>query len=364
MWLALAASLAATAGTVPVSLPPGVDVAAWTEPFAAAGLELGPSADSVPRATIVGVGMRWRLTVVDRAGVGHQVIVSPPTTPAERSDLAWLVASLVRPTVALGALPPLPARPASPPPLRPPTTPIDVPAGSAKSAPTPVPPTPAEPEAPEVVSTTPESPLLEPPSPPTAYVEFPPDSLGLLPPHLPADARRVTTTGVWGRAGGGVGLRDGGAFAPGLEIGIGPAIGVTRLGVSVAWTAPAPIAAAGPRRRVASVDTLLGGWWTPQTGALLGIAVAWSERTWSDEGAAIARDGLPLLALEAGGAIPLRPGWRLLPTLRLQQDLAPTQLVVDGAPIGRLPPTTVTVRIGIDATTTDPFAPVGTLDGR
>ncbi len=374
----------ALAWAFPVALPTGEDAEAWALPLAAAGLHVG-SAETGPHATMEAAGVRWRVTVRDSRGIAHQVVVTPPRSALERADVAWLVASLGRPTVSATALPDLPplpgplARPSevAPPPVSPP--PLSPAVAAAPDVRAPEPPTapstpaladgaPQSPPAPESepVATTPASPVdPEEPAPPAPVppLELPPaDVLGVMRPP-PADTRRVTPTGLWGRAAVALGLRDE-AAAPAAEVAFGPGIGVVRLGLVGAMTAPLALAPAGPERRLRSVDVLAGGWWTPRTGALLGVAAGWSERTWSDGRTLVARDGLPVLAVDAGGALPLGRGVRLLPVLRLQQELATTSLVVDAEPIGTLSPTTVTVRIGIDVTTMDPFSPLDTPTGR
>ena len=352
-WLTAAAALA-----FPVSLPTGESRGAWTAALEEAGLQVGPAA-LPPHATIAAVGTRWRVTVVDARGVAHQVIVTPADTDAARSDLGWLMVSLARPTRldGLPELPPLPPpapasrapepqqAPAPAPPVQQPTTaaqpkpvPVDVPPGMVETLP--------------VTTET----LLAEALPEVPAEELPPDDLlgVFLPPSV--DTRRQTSTGIWGRASLFIGLRDE-AAAPGAELAVGPAIGVVRVGFTGSWTAPTNVVAAGAGRRVRTIEGLIGTWWTPQTGALLGLSAGWSERTWSDERTLVARDGLPVLAVDAGGALSLGGGWRILPALRLQQDLATTTLTVDGAPVGRLAPTTVTLRVGLDGGTLDPSAP-------
>ena len=364
MLLFVATALAAA----PVSLPAGEQAASWVDALARSDLEVG-EADRGPRARVVARGVRWQVTVIDSAGLAHQVVVEPAHDEASREDLGVLIRSLLRPSLAVGGLPPLPTVPPPEPPAvpapEPPPPPLAPVVTSQAGEPTPDPPStpePFHPSPPEPAEAVPVV-IAEPvPEEPVAPVEPPvdpseldvPDVLGILTPP-PAEApRRRLETGVWARAGVAAGMRDQAQIAPAAEVAVGPSLGRVRLGVLGAVVAPAAVAVTDGRR-VSSVDGLLGAWWGPRTHATLGVAAGWSERTWYEDAGPVLRDGVPLLAVDAGGALPLTGRLHLVPTLRLQQDLAATRIRVDDADVGQLAPTTVTLRIGIEWTSMDPF---------
>jgi len=128
-WAGVAAS-----APVPVVLPQGERPEDWVEPLALAGLEPGPPGDGPWIIVAVGEG-RWWMVVRPPTGDVVRTEVRPPTSAADREELAFLGASLLR-TVA-------------PTPPAPPEEPPSAPTVEAKvyRAPAPPPSPPAEPTA-------------------------------------------------------------------------------------------------------------------------------------------------------------------------------------------------------------------------
>ena len=118
--------LASAWAGVPVALPPGEDPGPWMIPLELAGLELARSKPAV--LVVAVVGDQWELATRS----GRTLRVAPPTTGAQREELAFLARGLVRdldsaptplqhpdPPPPLAAPPPPPALAAAPRPRRP-----------------------------------------------------------------------------------------------------------------------------------------------------------------------------------------------------------------------------------------------------
>ncbi len=339
--MVLLSCLAALAAPLQFVLPTGESAADWTPALEAAGIEVSATATSAG-VTIEAVGQRWRLTVISADQVVHQVVLDPPRDADAREDVAWLVASLVRPATSLDLVPLL----HPPPPLAPSAPQVAIVAPAA-------PPSEPEPEPPSGVPVTPTS--IDRGSPTPDPDEIPEDDLEIGLP-LPA-ANRHQKSYLWTSTGVHLGLREHAATAPGAAFTIGFARRGLRAGARACWTSTSVLDGAGPRRGVSSLDVIAGTWWAPRTGAMVGLGMGGSSRTWSDRSVTVASHTMPLIVIEVGAAADLGRGWRGMPTLRLQQDLAPTLVFADGEPLGRLSPTIVMISMGIDTVMGgDPFS--------
>jgi hypothetical protein len=204
----LVAFAAAFAGT-PVLLPPTERPEVWAAALALAGLEPGLPGEG-PWVAIVPNGARWRVRLADLSGAIRELDVDVATTAAEREELAWLLASLLRPMA----------------PVKPAPTPVEPPAPKpAKPAPTAIPPARVGP--PPVLA-----PLPPPPPPPrgVAVAVLPSVSLGAA-----AVLRPGSAVGVEGWLD--VEISGSAPFSPVVSVsGVGPA-SVDGFGGSVrAWS--------------------------------------------------------------------------------------------------------------------------------
>ncbi len=99
-----------------------------------------------------------------------------------------------------------------------------------------------------------------------------------------------------------------------------------------------------------SLDLWIGAWSQPRQQVSLGFATGTSRRVWSNGDERLVQPSVPKIAFESGLRKELAGVVTLAPTVRLEQDLAPTTLVVAGVPAGQIAPTLVSLRLNVEWT--------------
>ena len=307
---------------VPVRLPADEPQEQWAQAFGQAGLEAGAPGNG-PRARVED-GVLWTVVVVDTRGVEHRQSVPPPADEAAREEVAWLIASLARPTAAT-AIPTVHT--------------LGEPPGNAP-APRPLPPRPA----PGTAWTDPTA--VDPPTvdlhgqwvPPASSAQAPSAAAGTL---AAVEVHRPSRVGAWALASGGVSVRGDSLAAKGTASG-GVSVASLRVGLGFGAQAPAALPGGGSRSFTA-LDGWLGGWFAPpHPGLIAGGFAGLSRRGYLDGSSEEASSTRTLAGADLG--------WRfrlgivqVVPTARLELDpgihgLRRTVVVVDGIAVGELSP--------------------------
>lgn len=344
MWFFLLITLC-LASQPSVRLPVTEEPTDWHHALDEASLQIWRVTD--PPAPIVAqpAGARWRVTVTDASGVARQVFLPPPHTHQERLDFSWLVASLLRPLprlVTSSRTQPLPPQPSAP---------VTVPAPT-----------------PEVVAE-----FIEPVPPPEiapGFENLQEEEIKGETLEVVIDVRPRVDVGrsssprqvLWARATPLLRLHEDGTRAPGGSISAGIGSSRLRWGAEVGWSGPVRPPEALPWS-VRSLDLWGGVESQPREQVSLGLAVGSARRVWMNGDDRHVQPSVARLAFESGLRKPLGGPMTLIPTLRLEQDLAPTSLVVAGVPTGQISPTVIALRLNLEweARAMDPSSAQDTL---
>lgn len=366
MWSLLLVLLAVARAATPVALPPGEPTAPWVEPFALADLVAGaPGAGA--GVVILEENGRWLVKVKDAAGLERVTHVAPPSTATAREDVAWLIASLLRPVGVRGApvAPPtaLP-RPVVPPPVaveRPVSTPSGrapsgdraAPARGASGASETLP----EPEPAVVeVDPAPVGPVWPPAdSAPAALTPMTPSGGAPSAAAAGADAARSVSRGglptAWTGLWGGVAARPGAAATGTVEGRGGVAFaGGWRLGGTVGMETPSALGGADSGRAITvGWAGLTGGWVgarrvAPEVAVEVGAALD----HYTEDETIVADLVVPVAAGGAGVRVALTPALGVLADVRLRCALRGTTLVVPGEAEAGLWPCVPGIGVGLD----------------
>lgn len=318
--LLVTAALAA----VPVLLPPTEDPALWLKPLSLAGLEPG-ARGAGSFVELRDEGARWRLRVLDSAGLLREATVAEPTTAAAREDIAWLAASLLKPASPTSRT--LPTAPGLDLPPPPPPTPTRV---------RPPPPRPTPVEVPTVVERAPEPPERIPDAP------VPPFAIAVVeveeePPPAPATTPLIRPEFA---VGTGVGWRPG--LAPGSVtwLRIGPRLmDVLVVGMEASFSTRVSILSLDEDHAVTDGDALLGVWYAGRAPFPLrgGVGVGGAYRSFSV--ASFEEAGVvPLLGAELGVDLHVGNWLRIGPTVGARYDLRAVEVAEEGGAVTTLAP--------------------------
>lgn len=384
----------ASAAKPTLLLPPSEDADAWRAAATLAGFTLsdGRSPATVELST-TGGGLSVRAR--DSRGGSRTVIVAVPTTSTQREDVVWLASSLLgthtpAPAV-IAAAPPLgteprqaiprpSSRPAStpPPPLQVPkpsptvgsTASERLPAARAAPPPDDVRPPPAEPlpdvpvrvaVATKVPSAPPPAdgvvgsavpdlavpdlvvPDLTVPAAPAEVLAAPPEPAVATVQDLPrvvptsASAGAARALGAWVAVDVGLGWRLETNPAGSLALAGGVRSGRLRGGLELGLSSDVELATVQADPVLSASGMWVGGWYTaePSGGPSVGGLVGVSRRAFSQEGDVEQIILMPVVALDAGYALPLAAWLEISPSVRLAADLAPTEVIRgEAAPVG------------------------------
>jgi len=339
MWSFLIATVC-LASEPSIRLPVTEEPSVWQAALSDGSLSWWQASDSPPAVSVEETGDRWKVTVRDVAGVKRQVFLPPPLSDRARMEFTWLVVSLLRPVPQL-AIPEPPAP--QPTPRRVPTSQVTL----------------AEP------TQTPEPVPLDVPSKESAVevpIVEPIQSVIAVKPRTEAAPRTHTPKNVWIRTTPLFRLHDDGTNSPGGSLTFGAGSPRLTWGGEVGWSGAVNPPQAAPWS-LQSLDLWVGAWSQPRRQASLGFAIGSSRRVWSRGSERLVQPSVPKIAFESGLRKELSQVVTLVPTVRLEQDLAPTTLVVAGVPAGQIAPTLVSIRLNVEWTLhrMDPFGSQGTL---
>jgi hypothetical protein len=331
MWSFLIAT-ACLASEPSIRLPVTEDPSVWQDALSDGSLTWWHASDAPPAVSAEEAGDRWKVTVRDVAGVQRQVFLSPPHSDEARIEFTWLIVSLLRPLPRLGVR--------EPPPLEPTPRRVSKPSASrASTQPSEAPPT-EEAPPPDVLS---EEPPAE-----RHVVESLLTAIDVQP-RTTAAPRGRTPTNLWIRTTPLFRLHDDGTNSPGGSVTVGAGSPRLYWGAEVGWSGAVNPPQAGPWS-LQSLDLWIGAWSQPRQQVSLGFATGTSRRVWSHGAERLVQPSVPKIAFESGLRKELTGVVTLVPTVRLEQDLAPTTLVLAGVPAGQIAPTLVSIRLNVEWT--------------
>ena len=291
--------------TVPLVLPPGEPLDAWT--IAAAAVDLVARVDGdVPSGAWVEVivGDRWLLRVHDAEGRVREQAVDAPQAQIDREEIALLASTLLTPAPAI------------------------------------------DPRVVDVVGVRAEAPARTSPTPRPSVQPAPPTRgpvgawLGVAVRADLREGRREATS---------VGMQGGTEFGPGFRVG-GGVEGTTSARFDLQQRG-------GPVRGVWSFGAGGGLWWALQRAVapLVGLTLEVQVRSFVADLDLVERVPVPVLGVELGASIGLGPVLRIEPQVRLTVDLARTDIDLGGDVPGLLAPLAVQFGIALRAFTGRPL---------
>lgn len=336
MWSFLIAT-ACLAGEPSIRLPVTEEPSVWQAALSDGALTWWKEEDAPPEVSAEEAGDRWKVTVRDVAGVERQVFLSPPLSDQERREFTWLIVSLLRPLPQLTV------------PQTPSPEPTRTRVSQTTTNPQPSQPLPTE-EAP-LFDASPEESLAE------DRVEEPLLVAIDVQPRAGVEPKERTPMTPWLRTTPLFRLHDDGTNSPGASVTLG--VGSPRLywGGEVGWSGSVSPPQADPWS-LHSLDLWIGAWSQPRQQVSLGFAAGTSRRVWSNGADRIVQPSVPKIAFESGLRKEFSDAMTFVPTVRLEQDIAPTTLVVAGVQAGQIAPTLISIRLNIEWTT-HPMDPSG-----
>lgn len=338
--IVLLSLLSGLASAVPVELPAEVDLSGWSGAAELAGVELS-RAPAGPHARVQVVDGRWRVTVVDRDGRVHVLVVDEPTSEEAREDLLATVKSLAEPVsgrpVGRALVVPAPVQVKVPEPRKAPP-PVQRPeaGGTATTTPPPgpvdPPPDTPEPRAEPAATGGGDRPTTPDPRPSSQALPRPVTVLDpgpALPAPRPWGPRLAVSTGLHVRA------RVPVAATLAVDVGLERCRTGVELGARL--TPIGRTEALGPLR-----------WWTEAalragvhragTGLRGGVAGGLTWRHFADPGGTVATTWTPRIEGHAGWGVPVGPRLTVVPRAFLVADAGRTVLSVDGTTKASLTP--------------------------